>query len=211
VVGVVGDTRLYTYDQKVRPTLYRPYQEFDLAGFPPEFVVRTQRDPLTLVPAIRKELKDAEPQMRTPGITVVREDLYASTQSRRAYMLYLLVFAGIGLLLSALGIYGVLACSVARRTRELGIRLALGAERRQVLALVMAEGARLVAAGILVGLLASFWLMRLLQSQLFEVSPADPVVLAGVALLLAAVALLACLVPAVRATRVDPITALRCE
>jgi ABC-type antimicrobial peptide transport system permease subunit len=126
-------------------------------------------------------------------------------------MLYLVVFAGVGLLLSALGIYGVLAYSVARRTREIGIRIAVGAERRHVLGMVMKEGARLVAVGVAVGVIAAFWLTRLLRQQLFEVSPTEPRVFVGVILVLFAVALLACLLPALRATKVDPLEALRYE
>jgi ABC-type antimicrobial peptide transport system permease subunit len=105
----------------------------------------------------------------------------------------------------------VLAYSVARRTREIGIRIAVGAERRHVLAMVMKEGASLVAVGVAVGVIAAFWLTRLLRQQLFEVSPTEPSVFVGVILVLFAVALLACLLPALRATKVDPLEALRCE
>ncbi|MBI4661088.1 MAG: ABC transporter permease [Verrucomicrobia bacterium] len=211
VVGVVGDIRDYRYDQKVNPTFYWPYQEFDLSGMAPAFVIRTAVEPGTLVPAIRRELKAAEPAMNTPRITAFRQVLYDATQAHRTYMLFLVVFASIGLLLSAIGIYGVLAYSVTRRTREIGIRMALGAERRQVLGLIMTEGARLIVMGTAAGLLAAFWLTRLLQKQLFEVSPTDPAVFAGVVLLLLAVAFLACLIPARRAARVNPMEALRYE
>ena len=149
--------------------------------------------------------------MLTPEIKVVQQVLYDSTVAQRTYMIYLVVFAGVGLFLAALGIYGVLAYSVARRTREIGIRLALGADRRDVLGMVIREGARLVMVGVAVGLLAAFWLTRLLRNQLFGVSPTDPVVLAEVVLVVLAVALLACWLPARRATRVDPMEALRCE
>jgi putative ABC transport system permease protein len=211
VVGVVGDIRDYSYDQKVRPGFYRPYQEFDLAGMAPAFVIRTAGEPATLVPAIRRALQAAEPAMNTPRITAFRQVLYDATQAHRTYMLFLVVFAWIGLLLSAIGIYGVLAYSVTRRTREIGIRMALGAQRRQVLALIMTEGARLIALGTVAGILAAFWLTRLLQKQLFEVSPTDPGVFTAVVLLLLAVAMLACLIPARRAANIDPMEALRTE
>jgi putative ABC transport system permease protein len=211
VVGVVGDIRDSSYSQPPRPTFYRPCHELHLEGMAPFFVLRTQADPRALVPAIRKELNGAEPQMREPGIVVCRQALYDSTQAQRTYLLFLAVFASAGLLLAALGIYGVLAYSVARRVRELGIRMALGADRRQVLALVMTEGARLIAVGAALGLLAAFWLTRLLRNQLFEVRPGDPVVFTCALLLLAAVALLACLLPALRATRINPMDALRYE
>jgi len=126
-------------------------------------------------------------------------------------MLYLAVFAVVGLLLAALGIYGVLAYSVGRRTREIGIRMAMGAERRQVLSMVMGEGARLIAIGVALGLLAAYWLTPLLRNQLFEVSPTDPLVLGAVVLILLVVALLACLLPARRATSIHPMEALRYE
>jgi len=137
--------------------------------------------------------------------------LYDATKAQRTYMTYLVVFAVVGLVLSAMGIYSVLAYSVTRRTREIGIRIALGAERRHILRATIAEGMRLIAVGTGVGLLAAFWLTRLLQHQLFEVSPTDPIVFTGVVLFLLAVALLACLLPARRATKVDPMEALRYE
>jgi len=211
VVGVVADARLYKYDQPIQPIFFRPYHEFDIVGAVPRFVVRTQQDPRDLIRSIHRELKAVEPAMITPEIKVVQQVLYDSTVAQRTYMIYLVVFAGVGLFLAALGVYGVLAYSVARRTREIGIRLALGADRRDVLSLVIIEGARLVIIGVAVGLLAAFCLTRLVRNQLFGVSPTDPVVLAEVVLVVLAVALLACFLPARRATRVDPMEALRYE
>ena len=126
-------------------------------------------------------------------------------------MEYLVAFASVGLALSAFGIYGVLAYSVSLRTREIGIRMAIGADRGHLLRMVVAEGARLVVVGAVIGLLGALWLTRLLQSQLYEVSPTDPGVLVGVVILLFAVAMLACFIPARRATRINPIDALRSE
>jgi uncharacterized membrane protein YedE/YeeE len=124
-----------------------------------------------------KALKAAEPAMEMPRIEVVQQALYDSTQAKRTYMLYLVVFAIVGLLLSAIGIYGVLAYSVARRTREIGIRIAIGAQRRQVLGMVMGQGARLVTSGIAVGLLAAFWLTRLLQRRVSRQRNSRPYIL----------------------------------
>jgi putative ABC transport system permease protein len=149
--------------------------------------------------------------MGEPGITIESQVLYDSTQAQRTYMVYLVVFAGVGVLLCAIGIYGVLAYSVARRVREIGIRVAIGAQREDILRMVMLEGGRLVLVGLGVGLLAAFWLTRLLQSQLFEVSPTDPFVMTEVVLVLLVVALLACYIPARRATKIDPMSALRYE
>jgi predicted permease len=212
VVGVVGDARIDRYDEQVEPTFYRPYQEqAGGGGRGPFFAVRTETDPRALIPAIRDAIRATEPSMTTPWFQVVRQTLYDATEVQRTYMLYLVMFAGVGLLLSALGIYGVLACSVARRTREIGIRMAVGAAGDAILRMVMVEGARLVLVGVGVGLLAAFWLTRLLQSQLFKVSPNDPVVMAEVVLVLCAVSALACWLPARRAARLDPMEALRCE
>src|SRR5438477_9031099 len=211
VVGVVGDIRDSRYDRSPRPTFYRPCHELELTGFPPFVVVRTEADPRVLLLAIRKELSAAEPAMRAPRVIVWRQSLYDSTLAQRTYMLFLAVFAAVGLLLAALGIYAVLAYSVARRTREIGIRMAVGAERRHALGLVMKEGIRLVCIGVLLGLVAAFWLTRLLQKQLFEVSPTEPRVFIAVVLVLSAIALLACFFPARRATKINPMEALRCE
>ena len=149
--------------------------------------------------------------MRAPQVIACRQALYDSTQAQRTYMLFLVIFAAVGLLLAALGIYGVLAYSVARRTREIGIRMAVGAERRHVLGMVMAEGGRLVAVGTVTGLVAASWLTRLIHYQLFEVSPTEPRVFIAVVLVLSAIALLACFLPASRAARVSPMEALRYE
>jgi len=174
-------------------------------------VIRTEADPRALLPAIRQELKAAEPAMRAPQVIVCRQALYDSTVAQRTYMLFLVVFAAVGLLLAALGIYGVLAYSGTRRTREIGIRMAVGAERRHVLGMVMAEGGRLVGVGIALGLVAAFWLTRLLRHQLFGVSATEPRIFAMVVLVLAMVALLACILPARRATKINPMEALRYE
>ncbi len=211
VIGVVRDARVYQLDETVRPVFYRPYPEAPLTGMAETLVVRTQQDPRGIIPAIRRELKSVAPTMRMPQIGVVRQSLFDATRAQRTYRNTLAAFAGVGLFLSALGIYGVLAYSVARRTREIGIRLAIGADRRQVMKLIVGEGARLVGLGVVLGLVAAFWLTKLLQKQLFGVSPHDPAVLAGVVGVLASVALFACWLPARRAARVDPMVALRAE
>lgn len=211
VVGVVGNIRDYSYKEQLRSVFYRPCDELYLEGMAPFLVIRTKADPRSLIPAILGEMKEAEPDMRRPGFVIETQQLYDSTQAQRTYMTYLLVFAGVGVLLCAIGIYGVLAYSVARRVREIGIRIALGAQRDDVLWMVIVGGMRLVAVGVGVGLLAAFLLTRLLQSQLFEVSPNDPAVTSAVVLLLFAVALLASYFPARRAAGVDPMTALRRE
>ncbi|MEO5960529.1 MAG: ADOP family duplicated permease, partial [Opitutaceae bacterium] len=211
VIGVVSDARVYRFDEAIRPLFYRPYPEADLAGSDEMLVVRTAQEPAGLVAAIRRELKVERAFMQLPTISVVQQALYESTQAQRTYRNYLAVFASVGLVLAALGIYGVLAYSVARRTREIGIRMAMGAERRHVMGMVLAEGTRLIGAGAALGLLASFWLTRLLEKQLFGVSPHDPAVLVIVVGVLVASAFFACWLPARRAAKVDPVIALRAE
>jgi len=211
VIGIVGNLRDYSYTEQIRPAFYRPCDELDLIGRPTFVVVRTKVDPRLLIPAIRKELKAAEPDMKTPEFTIEEQQLYDSTQAQRTYMTYLVVFAGAGVLLCAIGIYGVLAYSVARRGREIGIRLAIGAQREDVLRMVISEGLRLVLVGLAAGLAAAFWLTKFLQSQLFEVTPTDPWVMASIVALLLLVALLACYLPGRRAARINPMTALRYE
>lgn len=215
VVGVVGDARVLSFTDVVAPTYYRPYQEGSgmsvIGGPPARFVLRTSIGPQALAAAVRHELKAAEPGLQMPVLAVAQQVLYDSTQAQRTYRNYLGLFAGLGVLLSALGIYGVLAYSVARRTREIGIRMAIGADPGAVLGLVMGEGARLIGAGIVVGLLAAFWLTRFLRSQLFNVSPTDPLVLIAAITVLSAVAVFACWWPARRAAKVNPMVALRSE
>ena len=144
-------------------------------------------------------------------VTTLERVVQDSLADERFRTTLLSALAAVALLLAALGIYGVLAYSVTRRTREIGIRMAIGAERRHVLGMVMAEGGRLVGAGIVTGLIAAFWLTRLLRHQLFGVSPTEPRVFIAIVLVLTTIALLACLLPARRATRVNPMEALRYE
>ena len=140
------------------------------------------------------------------------DQLLHDSLARQRFNLFLLtIFAGVALLLSSAGIYGVIACSVARRTREIGIRMALGARAFDVLALIVREGVLLTGAGLAFGLIAALALTRLMAGLLFGVSPTDPITFAAIALLLAGIAILASYLPARRATRVDPVVALRCE
>jgi predicted permease len=215
VIGLIGDARIGLRERSVdpvEPMFFRPYYEqANTGGYGPFFVLRTESDPRSLIPAVRDVIKSVERSMTTPWFEVARETLYNATEAQRTYMLYLIVFALVGLSLAALGIYGVLSCSVGRRTREIGIRIAMGAQPRDVLGMVLLEGGHLVAAGTALGLITSFWLTRLLRHQLFEVSPTDPGVFLIVIVFLLGVALLACLVPARRAVRVNPMESLRHE
>jgi putative ABC transport system permease protein len=210
VVGIVGDLRLNRYDETPGPTVYRAPTARH-SGISQYLVVRTSARPPTLYNAIGREFKTAGADVLSPEFFNLEERLYDATVGHRTLMCYLTTFAGVGLLLSAIGIYGVLAYSVARRTKEIGIRLALGAARREVIRLIVTQGMRLTGLGVVLGLAAALGGSRVLRGFLFGVRPLDPVTYIVVVLLLVAVALLACWLPARRAAKVDPMKALRWE
>ena len=211
IVGVVGDERINGLAAPIKPVIYRPFsQEPDNSAV---MLVRTTADPMKLAEIIRRECLAVEPGL-VIFFTRSMENLAANlpaTFMRRYPALLLGVFAALALLLAAIGIYGVVSYSVTQRTPEIGIRLALGAQTSAVLKLVLWQGMKLIVTGIGLGLLAAFGLTRLLNSLLFGVSATDPLTFAGIALLLLTVALFACWIPARRATKVDPMIALRCE
>jgi len=220
VAGVVGHVKQWGLDtddtNRIREQIYFPlYQvpdKFMSAGaIGLTLMVRTEADPLSLVPSVRSQV--AGPTLDQPiySIRTMEQTVARSLAERRFVMLVLIVFALAALLLAAVGIYGVMSYAVIRRTHELGVRAALGATRGQIVALVLRQGMRPALIGIGAGLLGALALTRLLSSLLYGVRPADPVTLAAVALLLGGIALLACYIPARRATQVDPNIALRSE
>jgi putative ABC transport system permease protein len=179
--------------------------------FSKDLVVRTAADPAPLITVIQRALRSVDPTAATENVKTL-EQIRSDSVASRAFAMKLLVgFSLIGSVLSLVGIYGVLSLSVASRRRELAIRSALGAGEREIRGLVFGEGFRLIAGGVLSGILAAFFLARVLRSFLFEVEATDPTTLIGTGLLFAGVALLACWAPGRRAARVDPIEALRCE
>jgi len=209
IIGVVGDVHQMGLDTSPEPTVYWPHPELVMSGM--TVLVRTANDPLSLVSTVREELQKLDPELPMAGVATMDQLLADSLSRSRFTMLLLGIFSAVALILASVGIYGLIAYSVTQRTQELGIRIALGAQRRDVLRLVLAQGTRLTLLGVALGVLAALALSRLLASMLFGVSVTDPLTFAGVAGLLAAVALLACFIPARRATRVDPIVALRYE
>jgi putative ABC transport system permease protein len=209
IIGVVGDVRQMSLDTPAEPTVYWPHPELVISEM--TIVVRTTNDPLALVSAVRSELQQMDPEQPMAAIATMDQLLAGSLSRSRFTMLVLGVFAALALLLACVGIYGVIAYSVTQRTQEFGIRMALGANRRDVLRLVLAQGTRLTLLGIGLGIVAAIIVTRLMATLLYGVSATDPLTFTAVALLLALVALAACYIPARRATRVDPIVALRYE
>jgi putative ABC transport system permease protein len=217
IIGVVGDVKSYL-DQPAQPTVFiplaqAPYEIMKLfeAWIPTEIVVRTTGEPLALGRALQQTLQSVDPNVAAGHIRSMNEIRSAAVAMREFNMTLLSLFAGAALLLAAIGIYGVIAFSVTQRTQELGVRMALGAQRSDVLRLVLGEGLRLAATGIAAGLAGTLALTRVLQTFLYGVSPTDPTALACTTLLLGSIALFACYIPARRAMKVDPMVALRYE
>jgi predicted permease len=209
IIGVVGDVHQTGLDTAPEPTVYWPHPELVMSGM--TILLRTANDARALVPAVRAQLQQLDPELPMAAVATMDQLLVDSLSRSRFTMLLLGIFAAVALLLAAVGIYGLIAYSVTQRTQELGIRIALGAQRRDVLRLVLSQGTRLTLLGVAIGVFAALAFSRLLSTLLFSVSATDPFTFAGVACLLAMVALLACFIPARRATRVDPIVALRYE
>ena len=216
IVGVVRDVRNYGLAEEVRPEVYLPYLQNApdyLAGSASwmVMVVRTESDPIGCVAGIKAALHKIDPDQPVASIRPMTAYLKQSVAQRRFNMLLLAVFAGLALLLAAVGIYGVISYSVAQREREVGIRMALGAQTSDVLRLIVRQGMRPTLFGLIVGILAAIAITRFMRSLLFQVSAIDPLVFAAVALVLALVAAIACVIPARRAAHLDPVVALRSE
>ena len=209
IVGVVGDVKADGLDSSTRPMIYWPYQQFP--GVFNAMVIRAEGDPMNIVAAVKSQVWSVDREQPLSGIQPMEEVIAGSIAPRRFNMLLLGIFAALALMLAAVGIYGVISYTVAQRTREIGVRMALGARRADVLKLVVRQGMSLALAGIGAGLAASFALTRLMANLLFGVSPSDPLTFGVIASLLGSVALLACYLPARRATKVDPLVALRSE
>ena len=209
VVGVVADVKQYGLDSEQKTQFYRPLRQLPLR--PLSLVVRTAAEPAGLTPALRQAFASVDADLPIDKVRPMGQLLDDASAPKRLSFLLLGSFAATALLLAAVGIYGVLAFSVAQRTQEIGIRMALGARRRDVLWMVFGQGLRLALAGVALGVTAAFGVTRLMSGLLFGVSPTDPATLVAVSALLLGVALLACVVPARRATRVDPMVSLRSE
>jgi putative ABC transport system permease protein len=217
IVGVVGDVHHGGLSEAAQPELYVPATQLTadfwtiFVPLPISFVVRSNLPTATLFPAIKAAVHEVDPEQAVSRLRPVSELVSDSVARYRFSMLLLTVFGALALIIAAVGVYGVMAYAVTQRTRELGIRLALGASRSSVQYLVLGRGLAMAALGIGIGLAGAMALTRLLVTQLFDVSPTDPAVLAAAVGTLAAVSAVACFIPAFRATRVDPVIALRSE
>jgi putative ABC transport system permease protein len=210
VVGVVGDVKSQTLDAEAGPQIYVPHKQ-DAGWGGLSLAVRAKGDPQSLVPSLRAEVRALDSNLPVFDVKTLGQVVDASLAYRRATAVLMAAFACLAAALAAVGLYGVISYAVTQRTREIGIRVALGARPGDVLRLVLRQGGALVVAGVALGALLAFAATRAMQSLLYEVSSADPAVFILVPLLLGAVALVACLVPARRAARVDPMVALRHE
>jgi predicted permease len=210
VVGVVGDVREDSLEARPLPTIYVNYRQRPQTTGSFTVVLRTEAEPAAVSSAARQIVRDLDPNV-PPSFNSFTEVLSASLRTRRFNLTLVGVFAATALLLAVAGIYGVMAYSVARRTHEIGVRMALGASASNVLRLVLGQGMLTTVVGVMIGIAGALALTRAMQSLLFGVSATDPVTLVGVALLLGFAALLACYVPARRAAKVDPMVALRYE
>jgi putative ABC transport system permease protein len=213
IVGVAADVRQMGVDEPVKAEMYFPHRQIeDYQWYAPrDLVIRTAGDPLSLVALVRAEIRQVDPDQAIANVRTMDEILGEQTATHRLGTTLLTIFAALALLLATLGIYGVLGYFVVQHTQEIGVRLALGAPRHDIVALVLKKGMTLALLGVAIGSGTAFVLTRLMASLLFGMSATDPGTFALVALLLTGVALAACYLPARRATQVDPMVALRCE
>jgi predicted permease len=209
IVGIVGDTKALALDEPAPPKIFQPF-----AAAPAEYlklVLRASGSPAALAGPIRAAVRELAPGMPIDKLSTMRSKMGESLARQRFYTTLLVSFAVMALLMASAGLYGLVSYTVTRRTRELGVRVALGATAGDVRRLVLGRGGRLALGGVALGLGGAIWATRILRSMLYEVSPTNPMVLAAVATLLSIVAVLASWAPARRAGRVDPVGALRSE
>jgi putative ABC transport system permease protein len=211
IVGVVGNVKHFGLDLPEQPALYSPYTQINSWKRWMSFAVRTQADPAAMTQAVKEQIWKVDSQLPITKAQTMNEVAAASFDARRFNMLLLTLFAGLALVLAAVGVYGVMSYAVTQRTHEIGIRMALGAQVGNVMRLVMKSGLVIAIAGVAIGLAGAFALTRLMSSLLFAVEPTDKATFAGVSLCLLLIALAACYIPARRATKVDPLVALRYE
>lgn len=212
IVGVVGDIKSSNAREKPDPALFRPIlQVQDQSAYSVNIQIRTVGNPADLAPAARQAINQVDDKLPIFGVTTLNEQLQETLKQDRLIAELVSFFGALALVLACIGLYGVMAHGVARRTNEIGIRMALGAERRHIAWMVLRETLFLVMSGLVIGVPAAFLAARLISNQLFGLNPGDPVTLVAAAIVLTVVALLAGYLPARRASRVNPLIALRYE
>jgi putative ABC transport system permease protein len=209
IVGVVGNIKQTTLDAQTRPAMYMPLLQSPSAIM--TLLVRTTGEPLNIASSVREQVRAIDKDVPVTHIQTMEQIFSASVAQQRFSMLIVGLFAGLALILATVGIYGVMAYSVTQRSHEIGVRMALGARTSQVLKLILKDGMVLALLGVAIGLAGAFALTRLMTTLLFGVTPTDATTLVVVPLILLGVALVACYIPARRATKVDPLVALRYE
>ena len=209
IVGIVNDVSQYALDQKAPMQIYLPHQQFPTSF--DTIVVKTENSPEAMITTVRSAILAVDKEQAVYNVATLQDLLADSILLRTVLMLLMIVFATLALILAVVGIYGVMSYAVTQRTQEIGIRMALGASAADVLKLVLRNGMTLAVMGVLIGLAGAFALTRLLASLLFGVRPTDALTFAAVSGTVIGAALLACYIPARRATKLDPLTALRYE
>ncbi|HEX7958604.1 MAG TPA: FtsX-like permease family protein, partial [Terriglobales bacterium] len=212
IVGIVNNVKLHGLDIEAGPAIYFPaFQVESGVSFQTVFAIRASGDPAALIAVVRNQIWSVDRELPVYDVSTMKDVVAESLAQRRFTLGLLSSFAGIALLLAAIGLYGVISYSVTQRTQEMGVRMALGAAPGDLLRLIVAGGTRLAAIGIAAGILAALILTRFMSSMLFGVHPADPLTFVAVSIVLLLVVLFACYVPARRATKIDPMVALRYE
>jgi putative ABC transport system permease protein len=211
IVGVVADVHERGYDIAMKPGVYVPITALDFDWGADTLVVRTTGEPTTLAPAVRRVIAQVDPEQPVSGLRTMDEIVDLNVADRQQQMTLLGAFAGLALLLASIGLYGVLSYSVTQRSREIGLRMALGASAASVIRMIVGRGLALTGIGLVIGLVTALAATRAMKNLLYGVAATDPLTFSAVAALLGIIALIACWAPARRASRVDPITVLREE
>jgi putative ABC transport system permease protein len=209
IAGVVADIKQMGLDKETQPNLYLSFRQYEVAFM--SIVVRSAGEPSTLISALRSRIRAVDKYAPATRIRTLEQVVSDSVAQPRFYTLLFALFAAVAMILAAIGLYGVMSYSVSQRTREIGIRLSLGAEPQRIWRMVIGQGLILILIGVGIGLASAFALTRLMATLLFEVTPTDAMTYAIVSVGLLFVALLACYIPARRAAKVDPMVALRYE
>jgi putative ABC transport system permease protein len=211
IIGIVGDTHTAGLEIEPKPEIFVSYASAIGYSNSMTYFVRTVTDPLGLLPAVKEKIRESDKNQAFSGVATIDQLIKRSLDRRRFTLVLLASFAALALILAAVGLYGFISVMTAQRTREIGIRMAFGADRRDVLRMIIGQGMTWTLAGVVIGLLASLALTRLMGSLLFGISNTDPVTFVMIAFVMGVIPLVACYMPARRATKVDPMVALRYE